>query len=202
MFNKRFYRRKRAMLSTILSNLSIVLSAYAINQIEKNKKENNVDLSEERINDLLGEYNKMMDDYEEKKCKKPETYKELKDAALNKIWKDSKEIFSDENNIVFRVSYSDEYNMRDVVFFVDKKNEKLPDPVVLKEIANEFFGVVIGFDMCGAHIAPKFGDLHETGKGIYEIFTDSETSYIVVADSTVDDSGIAVRICDVFRNNK
>ena len=190
------------MISTILSNLSLVLSAYAINQIEKNKKENNVDLSEERINDLLGEYNKMMDDYEEKKCKKPETYKELKDAALNKIWKDSKEIFSDENNIVFRVSYSDEYNMRDVVFFVDKKNEKLPDPVVWKEIANEFFGVVLGFDMCEAHIAPKFGDLHETGKGIYEIFTDSETSYIVVADSTVDDSGIAVRICDVFRNNK
>ena len=130
------------MISTILSNLSIVLSAYTINQIEKNKKENNVDLSEERINDLLGEYNKMMDDYEEKKGKKPETYEELKDAALNKIWKDSKEIFSDESNIVFRVSYSDEYNMRDVVFFVDKKNEKLPDPVVLKEIANEFILII------------------------------------------------------------
>ena len=67
------------MLSTILSNLSIVLSAYAINQIEKNKKENNVDLSEERINDLLGEYNKMMDDYEEKKCKKPGVNEEEED---------------------------------------------------------------------------------------------------------------------------
>ena len=190
------------MLSTILSNLSLALSAYAISQIEKDKKENGVDFSEEKINDLLEEFNKMMDDYEEKEGKKPQTYKELKDAALNKIWKDSKEIFSNEKNIVYRASYSEEYNVRDVVFFVDKEHDKLPSPVVLHEIATEFFNVVLGFGMCGAHIAPTFGDLHETGKGIYELFTDCDTSYIVVADSTIDEGGIAVRICDVMGNDE
>ena len=185
------------MISTILSNLSLVLSAYAVKQIEKDREENSK-LSEERINGMLGEFNKMIDDYVEKEGKKPQTYGELKEAALDKIWKDSKEIFSDENNIVFRTSYSGEYNMRDVVLFIDKKNEKLPFPIVLQKITNGFFESVIGFGMEGTHIAPEFGDLHETGKGIYKVYTDSTTPYILIADSTIDNGAVAVRICDVF----
>ena len=190
------------MISTILGNISLVLSAYAMKQIEKDKEEN-VDFSDEKIDNLLGEFNKMMDDYEEKEGEKPKTYEELRDAAIDKVWKDTKEVFADENNIIFRASYSKEYNMKDVVFFVDKTREKVPNPVRVQEIANEFYESVLGFGLDGAHIAPVFkDDLYEDEKGIYQIFPKSTVPFLIIADATIDDGAIAVRICDVFGNNK